>query len=81
MVRSSGKTFGKDLPCQIIGSLTKDGTLFADMLIREKHLVMALPRGRYVTGLIRAASLQGPGWLYEMWQSGKGSTGVCGTSK
>jgi hypothetical protein len=81
MVRSSGKTFVKDQPCQIIGSLTKDGTLFADMIIRDKHLVMALPKGRYVTGLIRAASLQGPGWSYEMWQTGNGFTGVCGTSK
>jgi hypothetical protein len=67
IVRSTGKVFKKDTPCQIVGSLAKDGTLFADMIVKEKHLIIALPRGRYVTGLIRGASLQGPGWSYEMW--------------
>jgi len=67
IVRSTGKVFKKDTPCQIVGSLATDGTLFADMIVKEKHLIIALPRGRYVTGLIRGASLQGPGWSYEMW--------------
>lgn len=80
-VRSTGKTFHKDQPCQIVGSLTRDGILFADMILKEKHLVMALPKGRYVTGLIRAASLQGNGWYYEMWQTGNGLTGTCGTNQ
>ncbi len=66
-VRSTGKIFKKDTPCQIVGSLSKDGTLFADMIVREKHLILALPRGRYTTGLIRGASLQGLDWSYEMW--------------
>lgn len=73
IVRSTGKVFKKDIPCQIVGSLAKDGTLFAGMIVKEKHLIIALPKGRYVTGLIRAASLQGPGWLYEMWQNEKNS--------
>ena len=67
IVRSTGKVFKKDTPCQIVGSLDKNGTLFAGLIVREKHLILSLPRGRYVTGLIRAASLQGSGWLYEMW--------------
>ncbi len=69
VVRSTGAKFKKDIPCQIIGSLDKDGTVFADMIVREKHLIIALPQGRHVTGLIRSASLQGAGWLYEMWNS------------
>ena len=73
VVRSTGKVFKKNIPCQIVGSLSKDGTLFADMIVKEKHLIIALPRGRYVTGLIRAASLQGAGWSYEMWQNEKTS--------
>jgi|WetSurMetagenome_2_1015567.scaffolds.fasta_scaffold53709_4 hypothetical protein len=69
MVRSSGKGYKKDRPCQIIGSLAhKDGTIFSDMLIKDKHLVMTLSKGRKVTGLIRGASLQGDGWIYEMWR-------------
>ncbi len=67
IVRSTGKIFRKNTPCQIVGSLSKDGTLFADMVVREKHLIIALPKGRYTTGLIRGASLQGPDWSYEMW--------------
>lgn len=74
VVRSTGKIFKKDMPCQIVGSLSKDGTLFAGLIVREKHLIIALPRGRYVTGLIRGASLSGDNWAYDMWQNEKHST-------
>jgi hypothetical protein len=69
LVRSSGKDFKKNRPCQIVGSLSKDGTLFADMLVYEKHMIISLPKGRHVTGLIRSASVKGPGWSYELWNT------------
>jgi hypothetical protein len=68
IVRSTGGEFQKNQPCQIVGGLSKDGIVFADKIVKEKHLIIALPKGRHVTGLVRAASLQGPGWSYEMWQ-------------
>jgi len=68
MVRSTGTDFKKDTLCRIVGSLDKDGMVFADRVVREKHLIISLPKGRHVTGLIRAASLQGAGWSYEMWK-------------
>ncbi len=74
IVRSTGKLFKKDQPCQIVGSLDRDGTLFADMIVREKHLIIALPKGRYVSGLIRSAVLAGPDWLYDMWKNNEENT-------
>jgi hypothetical protein len=77
IVRSTGRLFKKNTPCQIVGSLSKEGKVFPDMIVRDKHLILALPKGRYVTGLIRSAALQGPTWYYEMWQTNTERLGSC----
>jgi hypothetical protein len=54
--------------CQIAGSIDENGTLFAGLIVRNRHLIIDLHRhGRYVTGLVKSVSLRGPCWSYEMW--------------
>ena len=54
--------------CKIAGSIDENGTLFAGLIVRNRHLIIDLHRhGRYVTGLVRSVSLRGPDWSYEMW--------------
>jgi hypothetical protein len=54
--------------CKIAGSIDENGTLFAGMIVRNRHLIIDLHRhGRYVTGVVRSVSLRGPNWSYEMW--------------
>jgi hypothetical protein len=68
-VTSASLTPGKHL-CDIAGSLTEHGTLFAHLVVRKHHLIIDLKKqGRFVTGLIQSASLQGPDWKYEVWPS------------
>lgn len=63
----NGKGLKRDTPCQIVGSLDRNGTLFADKIVQENHLIIGLSTGRMVTGLVRSASLSGANWIYEMW--------------
>lgn len=66
---SNDAIFTGAVPCKISGSSNEDGTLYAGMIVKDLHLIIDLmDRGRYVTGLIKSASLQGKGWKYEMWQ-------------
>jgi hypothetical protein len=59
--------------CKISGCINESGTLFAGMILHDKHLIIALKgHGRYVTGLVKSLSLHGPGWMYEMWPRPEG---------
>lgn len=62
-------------PCEIAGSVDENGTLFAGMVVKSKHLILNLEKtGRFVTGLILSASIHGKGWSYELWKRDSVST-------
>lgn len=56
--------------CKIAGCTDEKGTLFADMIVKEKHLIINLvpQHSRYVTGLVRSASIRGEDWSFELWK-------------
>ena len=54
-------------PCKIAGCVNADGTLFAGLIVKDKHLIINLNGRRYVTGLIKSGSVRGKGWAYEIW--------------
>ena len=69
VVQGDIKIFKTKTPCQIIGSLDKDGTFFADKVCKDKQLVLSIPTGRHTIGAVKAAIIRGDGWEYELWGS------------
>jgi len=56
--------------CIIAGCIDENGTLFAGLISRGKHLIIHIKnRRRYVTGRIKSASVRGDGWSYELWKT------------
>ncbi len=58
--------FGRQ-SAEFVGSIDQNGTLFADMIVRNHHLIIKLVDGRYTTGCVKSASIQGNGYKYELW--------------
>jgi hypothetical protein len=55
-------------PCIIAGCIDENGTLFSGLIVKDRHLIIKINnQGRYVTGRIKSASIQGDGWSYELW--------------
>jgi hypothetical protein len=76
-LKSDGRTVGKangyspfmtDIGCTLVGCVDENGKLFADQIVQGKHLIIATPKGRHVTGRVLSASLHGDGWSYEIWK-------------
>ena len=63
-----GKRGFKLQKAEFVGSITRNGMLFADIIVKDMHLVFKLDGGRYTTGCIRAASISGQNYRYELWQ-------------
>jgi hypothetical protein len=57
-----------DIGCTLVGCVDENGKLFADQIVQGKHLIIATPKGRHVTGRVLSASLHGDGWSYEIWK-------------
>jgi hypothetical protein len=68
-VQSNGKPFKTKTPCQLVGSLSSDGTLFADKICKETRVIMSIPTGRHITGVIKSATICGVGWDYSLWEN------------
>jgi len=74
---SGGRAIGKanghepfivDMPCTLVGCINEHGKLYSDKIVYGLHLIIAIPKGRTVTGRVFGASLHGPDWKYELWR-------------
>ena len=53
---------------EFVGSIDQHGTLFSGLIVKNHHLIIKLAEGRYTTGCVQAASVQGNGYKYELWE-------------
>ncbi len=60
--------------CKIVGSVSGDGIPFADLLLKEHHMMLMTPDGKHTTGRCLGITIRGTNeetgksWVYDIWK-------------